>query len=110
MGLSLDPPLNFGEGCAPSKKKKVNTAKKSPTKLKMLLLKLNVEGVCTMENTLRKMSHVGDSSELFGQGHRKPNCKEFTLSSIWFQVAVVSIFSKKRCVTHNTSPFAMRGL
>lgn len=57
-GLSLEPLLlNFGEGCAPSKK--VNSANKSLTKVKMLLLKLNVVcflpgGVRTKENTQRK--------------------------------------------------------
>lgn len=104
--LSLAPLLlNFGEGCAP--RKKVNTANKSPTKLKMLLLKLNVVWFfprrCTHngKHLREKGSHVGDSSELFGRQHRKSNCKELALSYIqlalgskllWFQY-----FQRKMC-------------
>lgn len=58
-------------------------------------------------------SHVGDSSELFGQRHKKPNCKELALSYI--QSALGSKFLRfqyfqERCVTHYTPPTAMRGL
>lgn len=62
-GLSLAPLLlNSGDSRAPSKK--VNTANKSPTKRKMLLLKLNV--VCFFS---RRCMHNGKHLE------KKESCR-----------------------------------